>query len=292
MPIDPADIAHLTIYPGVQEIAQSLEAVLGASYEGLLSEIAEGWRKLGPELTPITAREVVSEKLLMWPELTAGAYADLIDNIFYAGFMVGVVDTGVRIAPDHGDAMALDWIKGNPDGFVPALRRFADDERKFFEEVLRDAYAGVDREGKIRPFSFRSMIDRVQARTGAARSAVELVVRTETAKVTSLGRIAAWDNDADKYLYDYHWVATHDDRTKDVSLLFERDGPYEFDGIKKRWTDDHNKPWPVVNRRTNRLEYQTSAYNCRCTAARTPKSPERMLEQGLITRGQYEAMVA
>jgi len=132
----------------------------------------------------------------------------------------------------------------------------------------------------------------VQERTAAARSAVELVVRTETAKVTSLGRIAAWDNDADKYLYDYHWVATHDDRTKDVSLFFEREGPYEFDQIKKRWTEDHNKPWPVTNRHTGKFEYQTSAYNCRCTAARSPKSPERLLEQGLISREQYEAMAA
>jgi hypothetical protein len=274
----------------VRDIAQSLESVLGDAYTGLLDKIVEDWRAQGGMLTPTLARQIVERELLEWPMITAGQYAGLIDDIFVAGFMVGIADTGVRVGPDHGDAMALDWIKSNQHGFIPALQRFADDERKFFEDVLGDAYKGVDREGRIRPFDLDDMTRRVQEHTQATKSSIERVVRTETAKVTSLGRIAAWDNDPDKYLYDYHWVATHDDRTKDVSLLFEREGPYEFDGIKQRWTEDHNKPWPVINRHTNKLEYQTSAFNCRCTAARAPKSPDTLLAQGLITREQHEAM--
>jgi hypothetical protein len=202
------------------------------------------------------------------------------------------MDTGVTIGPDQGDQLVVDWLKSSPQGFIPALKTFADDERRFFEEVVGDAYRGVDVEGRIRPFDLDSMVERVRERTDSADYKIERVVRTETAKATSLGRIASWENDPDRYLYDYHWVATHDSRTKDVSLLFERTGPYEFDEIKRRWVEDHNKPWPVVNRHTGRSEYQVSAFNCRCTAARTPKEPDRLLQQGLVTRRQYEDMLA
>lgn len=292
MPIDPADIRNVRFYPGVTEIARELEAALGESYHDLLADIVKRWEALGTGITPTAARHEVENALRSWPAAATTLYADVIDRIFWAGFMVGVADTGVMLAPDAGDAIAVEWIKNNPHGFVPSLKHFADGERQFFEEVMADAYAGVDVEGKIRPFDLDNMVRRVEERSDEARYKIERVVRTETAKVTSLGRIAAWDNDADRYLFKYHWVATHDARTKDVSLLFERQGPYEFDGIKRRWVEDHNTPIRVINRRTGRVEHQISAFNCRCTAARTPKEPDELLSQGLITRDQYRLMTA
>lgn len=290
MPIAPFDVRQLRLYPGVGELARELERVMGESYVELLDQIVKSWQDLGPALTPTAARRVVEELLRNWPDRAIAVYADSIDRIFWTGFMVGVADTGVQVGPDHGDQMALDWLKRNPQGFIPALRNFAEGERRFFEDVLHDAYAGVDVEGRVRPFDLDDMVGRVEERSDAATYKIERVIRTETAKATSLGRIAAWENDSDRYLYWYHWVATHDERTKDVSLLFEREGPYEFDQIRKRWVEDHNQPWPVTNRHTGENEYQTSAYNCRCTAARTPKEPGELLAQGLVTREQYEAM--
>jgi len=290
VPITRADMPNLRFVPGVVELARELERVLGESYADLVRSIVKSWEEVGPSLTPTEARHIVARALRAWPELTAAAYHEVIDRLFEFGFMVGILDTGITVRPDEGDRMAVQWLKANPQGFIPALRNFSEDERRLFERVIAESYAGVDEEGRRRPFDLDYMVRRVRDRSDEARYKVERVVRTETAKVTSLGRIAAWGDDPERDWYNYHWVATHDDRTKDVSLLFEREGPYSYDQIRHRWTVDHNRPIFVVNRHTLRGEYQTSAFNCRCTVARTPKSEEELFAEGLVSRAEYEAM--
>lgn len=292
MPVDRTDFPNLSLYPGLAKLAYELELSLGSAHEDVLREILKGWNELGPLMTPTQARQVVQASLRGWPELTAARHDALINEIFGAGFMIGMLDTGVIRRPDQGDMMVVEWLKSNRRGFVPSLRTFSDEERRFFEEVIGDAYAGVDATGRLRAFDLDRMVRRVRARSEEARYKVERVVRTETAKATALGRIMSWENDQDRDLYKYHWVATHDDRTKDVSLMFERGGPYEFSQIKRLWTVDHNEPKLVRNRHTGRMEIQTSAFNCRCTPARTPKEPVELFQEGLIGREEYEAMEA
>ncbi len=291
MPIDRSDFPTISLYPGLGEIVRELETSLGVAHEDLLREILKGWTELGSLMSPTQARQVVQSVLLSWPELTAYKYENLINRLFDAGFMIGVLDTGVVRQPDHGDQMVVEWLKTNRQGFVPSLRSFGDDERRFFERVIGDAYGGVDEEtGQPRAFDLGRMVRRVRSRSEEAKYKVERVVRTETAKATALGRIMSWENDQDRDFYRYHWVATHDDRTKDVSLMFESQGPYDFSQIKRLWTVDHNEPKLVRNRHTGKTETQVSSFNCRCTPARTPKDPRELYDEGLISRDEYLAM--
>lgn len=292
MTISRADLPAIALYPGLQELVRELERSLGQAHRDALLEILKGWGDLGYMMTPTQARGVVQATLRGWPELTAARYDELINRIFDTGFMVGVLDTGVIRAPDHGDQMVVEWLKNNRAGFVPALRTFSEGERRFFEVVIGDAYAGVDETGRERAFDLDRMVRRVRGRSEEARYKVERVVRTETAKATALGRIMSWENDTERDFYHYHWVATHDDRTKDVSFKFEREGPYGFSQIKRLWTIDHNEPQLVTNRHTGRIETQISSFNCRCTPARTPKDPLELFQEGLIDRDAYTAMEA
>lgn len=292
MTLDREDFGNLSLYPGLEELARELEKSLGAAHRDVLLEILKGWNDLGSLMTPTQARQVVQGSLRAWPELTAARYDELINRIFNSGFMVGVLDTGVIRGPDQGDQMVVEWLKNNRRGFIPALRTFGEGERRFFEEIIEDAYAGVDVTGRPRAFDLDRMVRRVRSRSDEAKYKVERVVRTETAKATALGRIMSWENDPERDFYHYAWVATHDDRTKDVSLKFEQEGPYGFSQIKRLWMIDHNEPQLVRNRHTGRMETQTSAFNCRCTPARFPKEPRELYDEGLIGREEFAAMEA
>lgn len=276
--------------PDIDEIAHILQVRLVASWADAIQAITERWRELELRgvLNANTAGQAVREVLGVWPELTAGQYEDIVDRIFTSSFAYGAQDAGY--GPDMGDYNALEWIKNNPNGFVPALRNLGDEGRRSIERVIENAYAGVDEVGNERPFDLDDMVDRVERAVGIGANRAELIVRTETAKASALGRIFAWEKDDQRDWYDYWWIATPDDRTKDVSLLFEGQGPYDFNGIKRVWEFDHNHPVWVRNRHTGRNEWQTSAYNCRCTVARTPKEPQDLLNEGKINQREFEAM--
>lgn len=122
-----------------------------------------------------------------------------------------------------------------------------------------------------------------QARTRAEGA---LALRTQIAHARLAGRLAAWGLDPRKTFYWYYWRAhpTHDPRTKDVSLVFERNNPYEYHEIKKLYDTQHQIPQFVWNRETGRWGWQTSMYNCRCDVSRAPKSTHELAQQGLIAR--------
>jgi hypothetical protein len=280
-------------YPDVEAIGDVLRQRLAASWREALAAIIDRWRELerGGRLNANTMRMAVQDVLSAWPDVVATQYDELIDRIFALGFAIGVEDTGVRVVPDHGDQMVLDWLKENEHGFIPALRGMAADNIRQIERIIEDAYKGQDQLGEEAPFDLDDMVRRVTERVDIGDSRAELIVRTETAKATALGRIAAWGKDALRDWYHYHWIATPDDRVKDVSLLFEREGPYTWEQIRHRWEVDHNTPVLVRNRHTGKMEYQTSAFNCRCTVARTPKEPLELFNEGKISRQEYEDMM-
>ena len=281
------------IIPGLDRIQLVLQSKLGGAWRDAVAAIVNRWADLDAQgmLNANSARQALQQVLIDWPTMTASAYGEAIDQLFSVGFAIGVADTGVRAVPDAGDEMALKWIKEGPHGFIPALNHLASDGKKNIEKVISEAYKGRDEVGEPAPFDLDDMVRRITDQVDIGHNRAELIVRTETAKVTALGRITAWGGDSYRNHYDYLWIATPDDRTKDVSLKFEREGPYTWQEIKHRWEVDHNEPQLVRNRRTGDMEHQVSAFNCRCTVARVPKEPEELLHEGLISQEDYEAMV-
>lgn len=284
----------MALTPELDALAELLAQRLGASWEGAMLRVIHAWRKLhrGGQLTQQSARAAMFSALYDWPALAMVTGDPLLDRIFSAGFMHGVSISGVVTGPDMGDDLVLEWLKQNPHGFMPALRGLAEDGIKALETVLTEAYAGHNDLGEARPFDLDAMVDQATLRADVGVNRARLIVRTETAKASAYGRILAWGNDPQRDYYDYLWIATHDDRTKDISLLFEKRNPYSYWGIRHVWEHDHNVPQLVRNRHTGKMAWETSAFNCRCTPVRVPKSPEKLRNEGLITQAQYEAEAA
>lgn len=265
----------------------ALEVSLSHSFASALSRVLERWQRLmdSGSFDYDTALQAAQMEFERWPTSTLGDVEHLVDRLFVAGFMRGVVDVGNMVfGPDQQDVNVLDWMKNNPNGFIPALKDLSRTAVKRIENVVEQAYSGEI------PFDLDTMSEEVRRVAGVGESRSRLIVRTETAKATSLGRIMAWSDDPDRDYYDYYWIAVHDDRAKDISLKWDRESPYTYEEIRHLWLVEHNSPQRIRNRHTGRMEWQTSAYNCRCTAARLPKSLEKLLAEGLISQEEYEAV--
>jgi hypothetical protein len=198
-----------------------------------------------------------------WPERVYATVAGLIDRMFSDSYRDGASAAEVEawgMGPSEGQALA--WMKNSPNGLVPALRDLT-------RGVQRRIERGLSRMGSVIPVSSALRLAMDVASRVVSRP--ELIVRTESAKARALGRIYAWGHDRYRDRYHYWWIAMDDDRTKDVSLLFERAGPYAWQQIRHLWEFEHDQPQLVRNRHTRGMEMQVSAWNCRCTVARTPR---------------------
>ena len=184
-------------------------------------------------------------------------------KLYEAGMRVGAAEVGMAFRPDVGDVDALNFLASQPGGIVPALRNFSEKQRVAAEETIRASF-----EEGPELFDLDRVVDRLQKRVGKETGQLRLLVRTETAKVVGMGRLAAWEDDPDRNKFDYHWIPTLDGRHKDVSKLFGENGPYTFEQVRNKWL---NPVAMVRNRKTGKLERQDDSFNQRCTIARTPK---------------------
>ena len=265
----------------------SLQMSLSSAFSDALRTMLERWEELQRQgtLTEVSARDVMQQVFSNWPELAAGSVEHLVDRLFIAGFMRGVLDVQNSVfGIDQQDVNVLEWMKTNPNGFIPALNDLATSSVKRIEKVIEASYSGEI------PFDLDTLAASVQEVASVGPTRAALIVRTETAKATSLGRIMAWGDDPERDWYDYYWIATHDDRAKDISLKWDAEGPYPYDKIRHLWLVEHNAPQYVRNRHTGKYEWQVSAYNCRCTAARLPKSAEKLKTEGLLSQEEFEEM--
>lgn len=269
--------------PQLNQIKRDLQIRLGAKWTEAIDAVIAEWEELDANNNFNYATALIAARMILqnFP-MIAAEFEDLITEMFGVSFNAGILDTELTIEPDEGDMQALDWLKNNRNGFIPSLKNMSQSGLRRIEEVLRQAYMNGGE------FNLQKMTQAVRDATQIGKNRAELIVRTETAKISALGRIFAWGNDNYKDHYWYEWIATPDDRTKDVSLKFEREGPYSYDDIKKRWETDHNQPILVKNRHTGKEEYQVSAYNCRCSVARFPKDLHELLDEGKITQREYE----
>jgi hypothetical protein len=267
--------------PEIKKLEQELEAILIGSLAKLLLAIKRAWaylRRIGT-LTLATALSEARRLLQEWPSETYIEAEPFVRKMFATSFAAGMIDTELKVSPDQGDEMSLDWINHERNGFVPALQNLSEESMQIIRDTLEDSY-------KIGgEFDLDPMVNKIRDQTTElGKERAELIVRTETAKISALGRIAAWGKDQDRDWYNYWWIATPDDRVKDISLKFEREGPYEYGKIKSIWEHDHHEPQLVRNRKTGKMEYQISAFNCRCTVARSPKQRQQLVDEGKVSQ--------
>lgn len=266
--------------PDIEQLIELLRQRLTGAWEKALTAIKNAFLSLRRQgaLSLATALLAVRRVLNGWAESTAVENYDIIKRVFATSFAAGMIDTELKIVPDQGDMLAFDWLTHQRNGFLPALKDMSLENTKKIEKIIS---AGYDVGGE---FDLDATVRQIQDATGdVGKNKAELIVRTETAKISALGRIFAWGKDPDRDWYNYWWIATPDDRVKDISLKFEREGPYEYDRIKTIWEKDHNEPQRVRNRKTGKTEYQISAFNCRCTVARSPKTRDQLSQEGKVS---------
>lgn len=234
-----------------------------------------------PSRTLESLLQVINTSVAEWGELISREGVPAVQELYVTGLKAGTAEAGMAFGATLEDPQAVAFLANEPDGMVPALKDFSKAEQKFAEETIRQAFEADT------PFDLDEIVKTLKGRVDKAGSRLRLIVRTETSKVAGLGRLAAWEQDPQRDWYDYHWVATIDGRHKDISEAFMKGGPYTFEQIKQLWLKPEG--W-VVNRKTGRREYQIDSYNNRCTIARTLKSGERLMAEGLATPEDLELL--
>jgi hypothetical protein len=224
------------------------------------------------------------DSLSGWFNVAVDGNQDRIDHAFSAGYTVGEDSAEVQYPMGVGDDAMLDWLKKNKNGFIEALDGMSSDGLAKINRILRESMESES------PLSL--ITQRVIREVGMPSSRAALIVRTEIAKASALGKISAWGKDRYRDWYNYIWIVANDDKVKDVSLLFERGSPYTWSQMRHLWTEEHNKPQRVRNRHTGKMELQTSSFNCRCQIARTPKDPETLYRDGKISGAEKNALLS
>lgn len=221
-----------------------------------------------------TVLAVMNRQMSAWGEVVVEQGMPIVTQLYQTGLAAGAAEVGFSFDSTAADVNAVRYLATKPNGLVPALQNFVEEERTAAEKIIRESFAG----GEEGIFDLPVMTKKIQARVGKERFRIERLVRTETSKIVGQGRLQVWAEDPDRDMYLYHWIPTLDGRHKDISKLFGEGSPYTFDRIKELW---ENPIATVRNRVTGVTEVQNDVYNQRCTIARTLKSKAQLMDEGM-----------
>ena len=182
-----------------------------------------------------------------------------ITEVFERGFVAGALDAGVEPVFGKIDKMAIEWITKNPKRIGSAIKTFSQDVINEFEKIITNSY------GPEGEFSLYGLIKEMSAVTKAQRYKLERIARTETAAISNGGRLYAWNQDSNRYLYKYLWNAMPDNRAKPISLKRHLENPYTADEIDFLW----NHQEELINGK-----WFNDVFNQRCSISRTPIEKE------------------
>ena len=247
-----------------------------------------GWRLVSSELSRIgpstlaEALDAVRGAFTIWEKEFVEQATPIALTLYDTGMKTSLAEIGFAFGADIPDINALAALTKEPHGIVPALQHFVEEDRAKVETIIRASFEG----GPV-AFDLDDTVKAIQQQVGKEKWRVERIVRTETSKIAGFGRLHAWEADPQRDMYHYHWIATLDGRHKDVSAKLMREGPYTFDKIKELWLNPVAK---VIDRKTGRMVEQDDKFNQRCTLARTLKSKEVLVQEGLASKEEAESL--
>ncbi len=233
----------------------------------VLSEIIGGITSL----TLQTILSKVNDFFSVWQrDFTEESMGEVL-QLYSTGLKQGMAEISLTMGANLPDMNAVRFLATQPEGMVPALQGFVEEERAWVEQVVRNSFDKGS-------FDRKEMIKEIDARVPRETWRLNRIVRTETSKVAGMGRLHAWEQDPQREWYHYNWIATIDGRHKDVSLKFMKEGPYTFEQAKILWT---NPVATVYNRKTHKIESQNDRFNNRCTLSRRMKTRDELIAQGI-----------
>ena len=239
---------------GAKAVGKGIEMQLYRSLSNAVFDYVESLSENAMEGEVI---EGVRKAVEAWSVVNFPIANQAFEQLFRKGFRAGVVSTGKM---GTFDEQALEVVKQGRYQIGERIKLFGDEAISKFADIVSDSYTadGV--------FSLESLIMKMNKAVPSQRFALERIARTETSNVSMLGRISGWDQDEDKYTYDYLWSHANDNRVREMKKIRRSWNPLTFDEVVFLWT--HNKQLlPSGN-------WEMGIINCRCSITRTPRDDE------------------
>ena len=238
---------------GAKQIGKMIELRL---YRGLKKSVELLLNSLTGKELKVDVINGVNDVIKGWVATNWVAIESAFEELFKKGFAAGAIDQGFQIEDKH----AMGLLKNGKYRIGSRIKLFADDAVKQFADIIEHSYTP---EGT---FSLDSLTQKMGEAVQAQRYELERIARTETSQVSNTGRLWAWDNDPDKYSYQYVWNSTPDKRRRKMKEIRSSGNPYSLDEIKFLWL--HNEQQLPSGK------WENGNINCRCSLSRTPVSTE------------------
>ena len=199
--------------------------------------------------------EVISNlkmSLHNWAKDEKSQVRESMQQLYQKGIDAGIKSTGILVEPK---VKQIDYVIYNKMGISPAISRFRDETFDKVTKIIRKHYTpetGIPLYKTSRDISSLMRKNRYQTRR---------MLKTETAKLANFGVLKSWNEDPDKYKFNYFWRSVIDERTKVISKMRHENNPYSLDEIKFLW--EHQAQ--MINK-----EIVDDSFNQRCFLSREP----------------------
>jgi hypothetical protein len=207
---------------GVKSIGNQVEH---AVYHGLRDTVNDWFSRIEPTTQLDKAVLDLKADLLKWEIGVSRDVVTDVNDIFNKGIQAGMGNTGIAV-PDRLTGM-FNYQMYKPTGISPALENF--------QNSVFDSLSGILRKHYDNGFPIYSTKRDIDSYLRKARYNTRLMIKSEVAQMANLGQIIAWEQDPDRYMYEYFWNAIDDDRIKVISKSRLDGNPYAYPEIRFLW---------------------------------------------------------
>lgn len=233
---------------GVRTLGNEVERNI---YYGLRDIVNNWYSKVDKSTSLDKATLDLKADLLKWQiESNKNVAADVRD-IFNKGIEAGIRNTNVPV-PDRLLG-TFNYQIYKPTGISPAMENFQEEIFSNISKILNKHY--VQKSGF--PL-YRTKRD-IDSYLRKARYKTRLMFKSEVASMANLGQLIAWEQDPDKYKYEYFWNSMQDDRIKRISKMRAGGNPYSISEISFLWKNQ-------IQSIDGKLE--NDCFNQRCSISR------------------------
>jgi SPP1 gp7 family putative phage head morphogenesis protein len=183
-----------------------------------------------------------------------------VSGLLERAYEAGVNETKEEFpeaAFEQQDEAALKVLRDAPEGIVPKLKTFADQQRDIFEGIIRRAYEvpGEFDLGKMTRDMRRAALDETYK--------LERIARTETTKISNTARTEQWKKYADPEDH-YEWMIAADARTCRICQAIAHGGTAKIFNAVRNF---HGNPYTLKELEAL-IPHFLAHPNCRCTMVR------------------------
>ena len=234
---------------GSKKLAEQCELEL---YRGLRDRL-DGWfDTVNKDSDPDEVISDLKMSLHKWAKDEKSQVRESIQQLYNRGLEAGIKSTGI---PTKQPVKKIDYVIYRDIGISPAVNRFRDEAFDNISKIIRKHY---DPSIGIPLYKTKKDCDSFLHKQ---RYQTRRMLKTETARTANWGLLKAWDEDPDKYKFNYYWQSVIDDKTKNISKMRYENNPYSFDECKFLWEHQIQK---IGDKLIN------DSFNQRCYLSRGP----------------------